>query len=56
MPPPTDTVPAPQTALTEMTPTALASTHALPKRLLESGFTFAFPNIEGALTAALAET
>lgn len=56
MPPPTDTVPAPQTALPEMTPTALTSTHPLPKRLLKPDFTFAFPNIEGALTAALAET
>jgi len=27
----------------------------LPKRLLESGFTFAFPDIEGALKGALAQ-
>ena len=50
-------VPAPllRTALGEMAGDVLGSARVLPKRLLESGFTFAFPDIEGALTAAIAE-
>ncbi|NUQ99843.1 MAG: TIGR01777 family protein [Streptomyces sp.] len=50
-------VPAPvlRTALGEMAGDVLGSARVLPKRLLESGFTFAFPDIEGALKAALAE-
>ncbi|MFF4355311.1 DUF1731 domain-containing protein, partial [Streptomyces sp. NPDC001604] len=39
----------------EMAGDVLGSARVLPKRLLESGFTFTFPDIEGALTAALAE-
>ncbi|MEV6948986.1 TIGR01777 family oxidoreductase [Streptomyces sp. NPDC051172] len=50
-------VPAPvlRTALGEMAGDVLGSARVLPKRLLESGFTFAFPDIEGALKAALTE-
>lgn len=47
-------VPAPvlRAALGEMAGDVLGSARVLPKRLLESGFTFAFPDIEGALRAA----
>jgi NAD dependent epimerase/dehydratase family enzyme len=31
----------------------LASTRAVPKRLLEAGYEFAHPNLAGALAAAL---
>ncbi|NUP38669.1 MAG: TIGR01777 family protein [Streptomyces sp.] len=50
-------VPAPvlRTALGEMAGDVLGSARVLPKRLLESGFTFAFPDIEGALKAALTQ-
>ena len=50
-------VPAPalRTVLGEMAGDVLGSARVLPKRLLESGFTFTFPDIEGALKAALAE-
>ncbi|MEU6540297.1 TIGR01777 family oxidoreductase [Streptomyces sp. NPDC047000] len=40
-------------ALGEMSGDVLGSQRVLPKRLLESGFTFAFPDIEGAIGAAL---
>ncbi|MEU6543711.1 TIGR01777 family oxidoreductase [Streptomyces sp. NPDC046859] len=48
-------VPAPvlRTVLGEMAGDVLGSQRVLPKRLLESGFTFAFPDIEGAIRAAL---
>ncbi|MER6204955.1 TIGR01777 family oxidoreductase [Streptomyces sp. NPDC001642] len=48
------TVPAPalKLALGEMSGEVLGSQRVLPKRLLESGFTFAFPEIEGAIRAA----
>ncbi|MGW2523096.1 TIGR01777 family oxidoreductase [Streptomyces sp. NPDC001617] len=48
-------VPAPvlRTALGEMAGDVLGSARVLPERLLESGFTFAFPDIEGAIRAAL---
>jgi uncharacterized protein (TIGR01777 family) len=39
--------------LGEMSGDVLGSQRVLPKRLLESGFTFAFPDIEGAIRAAL---
>ncbi|MEU2731916.1 TIGR01777 family oxidoreductase [Streptomyces griseoviridis] len=47
-------VPAPvlRTVLGEMSGDVLGSARVLPKRLLESGFTFAFPDIEGAIRAA----
>ncbi|TXS45188.1 TIGR01777 family protein [Streptomyces sp. uw30] len=47
-------VPAPvlRTVLGEMAGDVLGSLRVLPKRLLESGFTFAFPEIEGAIRAA----
>ncbi|MER5942798.1 TIGR01777 family oxidoreductase [Streptomyces sp. NPDC001928] len=47
-------VPAPvlRTVLGEMAGDVLGSQRVLPKRLLESGFTFAFPEIEGAIRAA----
>ncbi|MGQ4483690.1 TIGR01777 family oxidoreductase [Streptomyces sp. SAS_276] len=47
-------VPAPalKLALGEMSGEVLGSQRVLPKRLLESGFTFAFPEIEGAIRAA----
>ncbi|MFI6661066.1 TIGR01777 family oxidoreductase [Streptomyces sp. NPDC050523] len=47
-------VPAPvlRAALGEMSGDVLGSARVVPKRLLESGFTFAFPDIEGALRAA----
>jgi uncharacterized protein len=47
-------VPAPvlRAALGEMAGDVLGSARVLPKRLLESGFRFAFPDIEGALRAA----
>jgi len=50
-------VPAPvlRTVLGEMAGDVLGSARVLPRRLLESGFTFAFPDIEGALKAALAQ-
>ncbi|MFF4797375.1 TIGR01777 family oxidoreductase [Streptomyces sp. NPDC001351] len=50
-------VPAPvlRTVLGEMAGDVLGSARVLPKRLLESGFTFTYPDIEGALKAALAE-
>ncbi|CCK30618.1 Epimerase family protein [Streptomyces davaonensis JCM 4913] len=49
------TVPEPvlRTVLGELSGDVLGSTRAVPKRLLESGFTFAFPDIEGAVRAAL---
>jgi uncharacterized protein (TIGR01777 family) len=40
-------------ALGDMAGDILGSQRVLPTRLLESGFTFAFPSIEGALRAAL---
>ncbi|WP_128437162.1 TIGR01777 family oxidoreductase [Streptomyces cyaneus] len=48
------TVPAPvlRAVLGEMAGDVLGSQRVLPKRLLESGFTFAFPEIEGAIRAA----
>ncbi|WP_427922939.1 TIGR01777 family oxidoreductase [Streptomyces sp. cg40] len=48
-------VPAPalKLVLGEMSGDVLGSQRVLPKRLLESGFTFAFPEIEGAIRAAL---
>ncbi|RPF32952.1 TIGR01777 family oxidoreductase [Streptomyces sp. TLI_185] len=50
-------VPAPvlRTVLGEMAGDVLGSARVLPRRLLKSGFTFAFPDIEGALKAALAQ-
>ncbi|MFF7973823.1 TIGR01777 family oxidoreductase [Streptomyces sp. NPDC007905] len=47
-------VPAPvlRAALGEMAGEVLGSLRAVPKRLLESGFTFAFPGIEDAIRAA----
>jgi uncharacterized protein len=47
-------VPAPvlRTVLGEMSGDVLGSARVLPKRLLESGFTFAFPDIESAIRAA----
>ncbi|MFF4544149.1 TIGR01777 family oxidoreductase [Streptomyces sp. NPDC001406] len=49
-------VPAPvlRSVLGEMAGDVLGSQRVLPKRLLESGFVFAFPGIEDALRAALA--
>jgi uncharacterized protein (TIGR01777 family) len=49
------TVPAPvlRTVLGEMAGDVLGSARVVPKRLLESGFSFAFPDIEGAVKAAL---
>lgn len=49
------TTPAPllRLALGDMAGDILGSQRVLPTRLLESGFTFAFPSIEGALRAAL---
>ncbi|MFG2781597.1 TIGR01777 family oxidoreductase [Streptomyces prunicolor] len=49
------TVPAPalKLVLGEMSGDVLGSQRVLPKRLLESGFTFAFPEIEGAIRATL---
>ncbi|GAA4087138.1 TIGR01777 family oxidoreductase [Streptomyces shaanxiensis] len=48
------TVPAPvlRTVLGEMAGDVLGSQRVLPTRLSESGFTFAFPEIEGAIRAA----
>ncbi|CAL9556004.1 TIGR01777 family oxidoreductase [Streptomyces sp. enrichment culture] len=48
-------VPAPvlRTVLGEMSGDVLGSARVLPKRLLESGFRFAFPDVEGAVRAAL---
>ncbi|GGW91196.1 epimerase [Streptomyces malachitofuscus] len=48
-------VPAPvlRTVLGEMAGEVLGSARVLPTRLLESGFRFAFPRIEGAVRAAL---
>ncbi|MFE9925296.1 TIGR01777 family oxidoreductase [Streptomyces sp. NPDC005774] len=48
-------VPAPvlRTVLGEMAQDVLGSARVLPTRLLESGFRFAFPDIEGAIRAAL---
>ncbi|MEU6251900.1 TIGR01777 family oxidoreductase [Streptomyces sp. NPDC047043] len=48
------TVPAPvlRTVLGELSGDVLGSARVLPKRLLESGFTFAFPDIEAAIRAA----
>ncbi|MFI1719966.1 TIGR01777 family oxidoreductase [Streptomyces sp. NPDC020489] len=47
-------VPAPvlRTVLGELSSDVLGSQRVVPKRLLESGFTFAFPEIEGAVRAA----
>ncbi|PWI20858.1 TIGR01777 family protein [Streptomyces sp. Act143] len=42
-----------RTVLGEMAGDVLGSQRVVPKRLLESGFVFAFPEIEGALKAAL---
>lgn len=49
------TVPAPvlRTVLGEMAGDVLGSQRVLPTRLLDSGFAFAFPEIEGAVKAAL---
>ncbi|MEU8590747.1 TIGR01777 family oxidoreductase [Streptomyces sp. NPDC048664] len=47
--------PALRLALGEMADEVLGSARVLPKRLLESGFSFAFPGIEEALRAALKE-
>lgn len=49
------TVPEPvlRTALGEMAGDVLGSARVVPKRLLESGFSFTFPDIEGAIRAAL---
>lgn len=49
------TAPAPvlRTVLGEMAGDVLGSARVRPTRLLESGFTFAFPDIEGAIRAAL---
>ncbi|WP_329299271.1 TIGR01777 family oxidoreductase [Streptomyces sp. NBC_00659] len=49
------TAPAPllRLALGDMAEDVLGSQRVLPARLLESGFTFAFPSIDGALRAAL---
>ncbi|GCB50052.1 TIGR01777 family oxidoreductase [Streptomyces sp. NL15-2K] len=49
------TVPAPvlRGVLGELAGDVLGSQRVLPMRLLESGFTFAFPEIEGAIRAAL---
>ena len=44
--------PAPRTMLGELAGDVLGSARVLPKRLLESGFTFAFPDIEAAIRAA----
>ncbi|MFE5888846.1 TIGR01777 family oxidoreductase [Streptomyces sp. NPDC002285] len=41
-----------RTVLGELAGDVLGSQRVLPKRLLESGFTFAFPDIEGAIRAA----
>ncbi|CAM5356256.1 hypothetical protein STENM327S_01346 [Streptomyces tendae] len=48
-------VPAPvlRAALGEMAGDVLGSARVLPARLLESGFRFAFPEIDGAIRAAL---
>jgi uncharacterized protein (TIGR01777 family) len=48
------TVPAPvlRAVLGELAGDVLGSQRVVPKRLLESGFTFAFPEIEGAIRAA----
>ncbi|MEU6356703.1 TIGR01777 family oxidoreductase [Streptomyces sp. NPDC047072] len=48
------TVPAPalRLVLGEMAGDVLGSARVVPKRLLESGFTFAFPEIDGAIRAA----
>ncbi|WNM34636.1 TIGR01777 family oxidoreductase [Streptomyces sp. Li-HN-5-11] len=48
-------VPAPvlRTVLGEMAGDVLGSARVVPKRLLESGFSFAFPGIEDAIRAAL---
>lgn len=47
-------VPAPvlRTVLGEMSGDVLGSARVVPRRLLESGFSFAFPDIEGAIRAA----
>jgi NAD dependent epimerase/dehydratase family enzyme len=48
-------VPAPvlRSVLGELAGDVLGSARVVPKRLLESGLTFAFPDIDGALKAAL---
>lgn len=50
------TVPAPvlRLVLGEMSGDVLGSQRVLPKRLLESGFTFAYPEIDDAIRAAQA--
>jgi NAD dependent epimerase/dehydratase family enzyme len=49
-------VPAPvlRTVLGEMAGDVLGSARVVPRRLLESGFRFAFPGIDDAIRAALA--
>jgi uncharacterized protein len=51
------TVPAPalRIALGDMASDVLSSQRAIPRRLLDSGFSFAFPGIEEAIGAALAQ-
>ncbi|WKK22323.1 TIGR01777 family oxidoreductase [Streptomyces olivoreticuli] len=52
------TAPAPalRLALGEMAGDVLASQRVLPRRLLDSGFSFAFPDVESAVRAALTDT
>ncbi|MCC3771493.1 TIGR01777 family oxidoreductase [Streptomyces sp. UNOC14_S4] len=48
--------PALKLALGEMAGDVLASQRVVPRRLLDSGFSFAFPDIESAVRAALTDT